>query len=180
MTGFGLYGFGEGPFGIGLPKKPRVFVSYHHDQDRDWYDSFTRLFGDAYDLFTDTSPERRVDSDDADYVRRRIREDNIAGSSSTVVLCGVETWKRRWVDWEIQMTLNKEHALLGIILPTQAQNTYYWPERLLDNLKSGFAHWLYWPQDAKALAAAVARAQELARTTSRIVNSRAAMERSLS
>jgi len=46
------------------------------------------------DIFTDKSLERRIDSEDADYLRRTIRENNISGSSLTIVLCGAETWKR--------------------------------------------------------------------------------------
>jgi hypothetical protein len=72
-------------------------------------------------VITDTSIDRRIGSDDVDYHQQVIREQHITGSSVTVVLCGAETWKRRWVDWEIQMTLNKRHALLGICLPEKSQ-----------------------------------------------------------
>lgn len=166
-----------------LIAKARAFISVHHENDQGWYDRFCTLFGSAYQVFTDTSLERKLDSTNAEYLTRSIRENNITNSSITVVLCGIETWKRRWIDWEIDMTLRKEHALLGIVLPTQpwnAQNSYYWPDRLLDNLRSDYAHWIYWTEDPNALRAAIATARDKARFASRIKNDRPRMERSKS
>lgn len=76
------------------PVKPKVFVSYHHDNDQRWYDQFTRVFADAYDLVTDRSLGACVESDDCEYVMRVIREQYLTGTSVTIVLCGNETWKR--------------------------------------------------------------------------------------
>lgn len=161
--------------------KSHVFVSYHHTNDQEWYDQFFHAFSVQYDIFTDTSLEREVDSDDTDYTRRAIRENNITGSSLTIVLCGLETWKRRWIDWEIQMTLNKNHGLLGIALPTCAKNSLCQcivPERLIDNIQSGFAAWRGWPTSMQSLQTAIADAQNRSRWTSLINNSRLAMQRS--
>jgi len=168
---------------LGQPTKPRVFVSYHHENDQAWYDRFSQLFHSSYDVVTDRSLERAIDSDATDYQQRRIREENISGSSITVVLCGTETWKRRWVDWEIDMTLNKEHALLGVVLPTQpcnVQNRYYWPDRLFENIQSGFAHWTYWNENPANVRAAIDMARAKARSPAAIRNSRPRMERSRS
>ena len=111
------------------PVKPKVFVSYHHECDQAYYDRFAKLFADGYDIITDTSINRIIASDDAPYQQQVIRERHITGSSITVVLCGAESRKRRWIDWEIDMTLNKRHALLGIGLPTcqhrQCVRTFY-------------------------------------------------------
>jgi hypothetical protein len=93
------------------------------------------------------------------------------------------TWKRKFVDWEIHATLEKQHALLGIVLPTQVQNAenrYSWPERLFDNLRSGFAHWMYWNEDAGVVASAVSEAKRRAANASLIVNNRPQMGRNLS
>ena len=76
------------------------------------------VFADDYEVIQDNSVEREIDSNDAEYVTRRIREDFITGSSCTVVLCGAETPQRKFVDWEIKATLDKEHGLIGINLPT--------------------------------------------------------------
>jgi len=164
-----------------IPVKSKVFVSYHHGLDQIWYDQFSLLFGTAYDVVTDRSLERRVDSDDTDYLKRAIRERNITGTSVTIVLCGAETWKRRWVDWEISMTLNKQHALLGIVLPTHLKNQageIIVPDRLLENVLSGYAHWIHWTIDPSQLSSAISTARELARQKVKIINQAPLMKRS--
>jgi len=182
MTGFGNYRFGQRPFGL-PPSKPKIFVSYHHAGDQDYYDLFTQLFANGYDIITDTSIDRKIGSDDVDYQQQVIREQHITGSSITVVLCGAETWKRRWVDWEIHMTLSKEHALLGIALPTALTNRsgqIIVPDRLCDNIATGYAHFIQWTEDPKVLAAAIDTAKEKARLTRNIDNSAPRMKRSRS
>lgn len=176
------YGTGPG-YGLYMPQpvKPKVFVSYHHEQDQAYYDRFVKLFADVYDIMTDTSIDRIIASDDTAYQQQVIREQHITGSSITVVLCGAESWKRRWIDWEIDMTLNKRHALLGIALPTGQRSTsgaVIVPDRLHANIVSGFAHFVQWTEDPQFLSAAVNNSLEKARQTSTIDNSAPQMERS--
>jgi len=140
-------------FGNGLwpqqPVKRKVFLSYHHGADQAYYNAFAQTFCNAYDVISDTSLERQIDSDSVDYVMRRIRENYITGSSCTIVLVGKDTWGRKYVDWEIKATLEKEHGLIGVQLPTApttAQNTVLVPYRLNDNIQSGYAIWLSWQQ----------------------------------
>ena len=180
LPGFGKYAFGQKPFGS--PEKPRVFVSYHHDNDQEYYDRFSMLFGKAYDILTDTSADRLIRSDDAEYQMRRIREDYITGSSVTVVLCGAESYKRKFIDWEICATLNKGHGLLGINLPTNpvsAQGKVIVPSRLHDNIESGYAMWMQWTEGPALMAKAIDNARSRATQGSLIRNSRATMERNL-
>ena len=163
--------------------KPRVFVSYHHENDQRWYDEFNRLFSGTYDVVTDRSLDRAVDSDNAEYVERRIRESHIAGTSCTIVLVGAETWKRKYVDWEIHATLYKKHGLLGINLPTnpkQLSGKYTVPSRLHKNIVSGFAGWMQWTNDPAALTAAIDDARNRSSGTTLIVNSDQKMRRNLS
>ncbi|MEN6424318.1 MAG: TIR domain-containing protein [Phycisphaerales bacterium] len=186
MTGFGNYGFGQQPFGLPhlvVPTKSKVFISYHHDGDQAYYDRFVRLFDAHYEIITDTSLERRVDSDDVDYQQRVIREEHVTGSSVTIVLCGPESWKRRWIDWEIHMTLNKQHALLGIALPTAVTNhlgQIIAPDRLVANINSGYAHWMQWTEDPQVLRSAIDTARIKARVVQNIRNSEPRMQRSRS
>ena len=126
----------------GLQIKRSIFVSYHHHGDRAYSDEFTRLFADTYDVVQDNSPEREIDSDDSEYVLRRLREEHITGSSCTVVLCGAGTPQRKFVDWEIKATLDKEHGLIAVQLPTNQQ--FLVPNRLFDNTQSGYAVWISW------------------------------------
>jgi hypothetical protein len=127
--------------------KRKIFVSYYHGGDQAYYDTFSTTFCDTYDVISDTSLERRIDSDNVEYVMRRIREDYITGSSCTVLLVGPYTWGRKYVDWETKATLEKEHGLIAVFLPTAPitpQNTIVVPDRLNDNLKTGYALWVSW------------------------------------
>lgn len=168
-------GYG-GSWGSSPQVKRKVFVSYHHGGDQGYYDSFTRSFCDTYEVITDTSLERRVDSVDVDYVMRRIRENYIAGSSCTIVLVGRDTWGRRYVDWEIKATLEKGHGLIGVRLPTApvtSQGTITVPDRLYDNINSGYALWVTWDEiTAGAQACTAFIEQANSRDKWRIVNTR--------
>lgn len=166
-----------------LPRRRKVFISYHHRGDQDWFDYFSTLFGEIYEIFYDRSLDGRVRSNDPEYVNREIREENIAGSSITVVLCGAETWKRKFVDWEIRSTLHHEHALLGVGLPSAPLNEngkIVVPSRLHDNIRSGYAVWTAWTKDANQLRLKIEQALAASANTSLIRNGRPKMERNRS
>jgi hypothetical protein len=175
----GLFGFG-----ILAPVKHKVFLSYHHHGDQAYYDAFSQKFHDAYDVIYDNSLEREVDSDDVNYVMRRIRENYITGSSCTIVLVGKDTWRRKYVDWEIRATLEKEHGLISVYLPTAlpdpTTNKITVPARLYDNIQSGFALWLSW-QNMTASATQLERyiADAKARDVRWIANTRDRLLRNL-
>jgi len=163
-----------------VPVKRKVFVSYHHRRDQAWFDRFTGLFSDAYDIFHDQSLDGRIRSDDPEYVDRRIREDYIVGSSVSIVLCGAETWKRKYVDWEICSTLNCQHALLGIALPTATRNDQgqtIVPARLHCNIQTAYACWIQWTEDPLALQRAIEAALGCCRNTTLIDNRQPKMAR---
>src|SRR6266571_2079830 len=138
------------PFGAGFkPIRRSIFVSYHHSRDRQNYDAFSGLFAERYRIIQDNSVERQIDSDNAEYVIRKIREEYITGSSCTVVLCGAETPRRKFVDWEIKATLDKQHGLIGINLPSNPKRVdgkFFVPPRLHDNVQSGYAIFTRWEQ----------------------------------
>ncbi|HUU95201.1 MAG TPA: TIR domain-containing protein [Phycisphaerae bacterium] len=182
MTNIGNYKWAELLRGQ-TPVKSKVFVSYHHQRDQKYYDLFAELFADGYEILTDTSIDRKIGSDDVDYQQQVIREKHISGSSITVVLCGAETWKRRWVDWEIHMTLNKEHALLGICLPTNPRSSngkFIVPDGLHVNIVTGYAHFIQWTENPQELKAAIEVAKQRARLTRNIDNTSPRMKRSRS
>jgi len=171
--------FGTGTFGQSLVK-PRVFVSYHHALDQGWYDQFTSLFSGTYEAVTDCSVRQQIDSEDPEYIERRIRENHIHGTSCTIVLCGAQTPKRKYVDWEIYATLYKQHGLLGIILPSlqpNHDNKYIVPDRLHANIESGYATWMRWSNSPVDLRAGVDRARQLSSNSTRIRNSEPKMRR---
>jgi hypothetical protein len=143
------YGTAGGRLTMRPAVKHQVFVSYHHGCDQAYYDAFSSRFHDTYYVIRDVSLDAEVESDDVDYVMRRIREDYIAGSSCTIVLAGAETWRRKYVDWEIKATLDKEHGLIGAYLPGATrpkEDKLIVPGRLHDNIQSGFALFLSWQE----------------------------------
>lgn len=161
-------------------QKPKIFVSYHHGGDQCWYDRFSAVFSTSYNLVTDRSLEEPFDSTNTNYLRQAIREQHITGTSATVVLCGLESWKRKWIDWETQMTLNKEHGLLGVILPTHPVGSpALVPDRLHDNILTGYAHWIHWTEDGATFRYALEEARQRSSRTKLINNSRTVMSRNL-
>lgn len=122
----------------------KVFVSYHHDRDQRYADEF-RDFYSQNDTLLDKSLRKEIDSDDNDYILSVIRSQYLKDSTITVVLIGVETWARKWVDWEIYSSLRPYgdrtiNGLLGVVLPGANK----WPERLSDNyrVESRFGTWV--------------------------------------
>jgi uncharacterized protein (DUF2249 family) len=140
-------------FAMGLLQvKRKIFVSYHHGGDQQFYNEFSRLFADGFEAVQDNSLSRAIDSDDAEYVMRTIREDYLTGTSCTIVLCGPGTRWRKFVDWEIKASLDKQHALIGVKLPhnhPDAVGSVHKPDRLQDNLDSGYAVWTRWEELAR-------------------------------
>ena len=139
----GLFSLGS-PFDFfrQQPTRRRIFVSYHHGVDQAYYDEWTRFFHDQYDAVFDNSLERRIDSDDVQYVIQRIRDTFIASTSCTIVLLGAQTPQRKYVDWEIKATLDKEHGLVGIVLPTcqlSSSGGPICPTRFVQDYASGHA-----------------------------------------
>jgi hypothetical protein len=131
-----------------LNRTPRrkIFVSYHHDNDQTFYNELSKMDFE-YECVTDNSLDRLIDSDRPEYVIQRIRDECITGSSCTLVLCGRDTPWRKYLDWEIKATLDKNHGLLGIWLPTARRDVYgriIVPDRLHYNVQSGYAQFVSW------------------------------------
>lgn len=159
----------------------KVFISYHHTGDQYYYDTLSNIYHDRLEAFTDNSLSRLIQSDDVDYVMRRIRELHLTGSSCTIVLCGDQTFARKYVDWEILASLNQSMGLVGVGLPT----IHWWPnggtrkpQRLQDNIDSKYAEWLLWSQlqsNPQSLIDAIERA--IAKPTNLINNAAPRMVR---
>ena len=171
------------PFNQRQQVRRNIFVSYHHGGDQAYYDNLSETMHDSLQLLTDNSLERRIDSSSHDYIMRRIREYHLHGSSCTIVLCGANTWRRKYVDWEIHASLSQQMGLVGVWLPTLpllANNGTEKPSRLQDNIDSKYAVWISW-SDIVANPVALTDAIERANMASKrlIDNSRPRMERNL-
>ena len=149
--------------------KRKVFISYHHANEQTVVDNFVNKYSDEYDVFTDSSIDRAADSDDTEYLARVCRE-SIEGTSVTIVMIGKKTGKRKFVDWEIRYTLEKEHGLVGISRPGLDSSDASVPARLTDNRNSGYAKWYTYPSTASGLKSMIDEAYDA--SVSKIDNSR--------
>lgn len=147
MTAFGNSNISGLLAAMAQPVRRKIFVSYHHGNDQAYYDGFSRAFHDQYEAVLDNSLDRRIDSENIQYVMQRIRDKHITGTSCTVLLIGAQTYQRKYVDWEIKATLDKQHGLVGIVLPTHQKSNdgkIIVPERFHRNVCTGYASFEHW------------------------------------
>lgn len=146
----------------------KCFISYHH-ADQDEVNAFVSTYGPG--LFKENGAfipkglgrvmsDEIINSDDPDYVMRRIRELYLDDSTVTIVLMGKCTWARRYVDWEIQSSLRSgqtitPNGLLGIKLPSFPESEGVFPDRFSKNLNGGkdqnYAGWISYPNSVNDL-----------------------------
>lgn len=145
----------------------KVFLSYHHD-DQNEVEQFIEMFDHERKVFITRAlgvgmEQDIIDSDDTDYVMRRIRELYLKDSTITIVLLGKCTWARRYVDWEIQASLRSgesitPNGLLGVKLLSYPKRGGRFPHRLNLNLKQSndqedcYARWIEYPARRDTLA----------------------------
>ena len=133
--------------------KHKVFISYYHADDQKYKDYIDKYLSD--NIINKSVVDGEYDSDNSDeYIKRLIREEKISDSSVIVVLVGANTRKRKHVDWEIYAglrgSINGSSALIGILLPSVTPYGIYFsqdlPQRLGDNVDSGYAKLYTWDQ----------------------------------
>ena len=102
----------------------KVFISYHHANDQ-YYEEQLLSLNDRFDIFIDQSVDTGDISDDLDdaTIREKIRDEYLRDSSVTILLVGLDTKKRKHVDWEIYSSMydgkvNKRSGVLVINLPS--------------------------------------------------------------
>ena len=100
----------------------KVFISYYHgDQDEvnQFVSDFTSVLIPKTVGVTDRDFD--VDSNDPQYIMRKIREKKLEDSTVTIVLVGNCTLSRRYVDWEVRASLQQgqtlPNSLIAINLP---------------------------------------------------------------
>lgn len=133
-----------------MGKTRNCFVSYHHEYDSDYLD-------DLRDMKTgmkvaDYSLKEDIGHLADQTIYKKIR-DKMRNCSVTVILVGSRTGHRKWIDWELWASLRgynhpsdsyksfKPNGLLAIFLP---EWTHSIPERLQDNIDSGYAVCMKW------------------------------------
>lgn len=96
--------------------KKRVFLSFV-EEDLPQVRGLRLLAANPnYDLeFYDESVRVPIDSRDAEYVKRVIRE-KISRTSVTVCLISQATHESRWVDWELEESEKKGNTIIAMAL----------------------------------------------------------------
>lgn len=135
----------------------KTFISYYHKEDQYYKENFKALFGD---LISHKSVEDGdIDPDNSDdYIKQLIQKGFLADTTVLVVLIGPNTKHRMHIDWEISGALDprvgdKCAGILGLKLPshpyfgTGKHNYNLLPDRIADNLKSGYAIIRDWTED---------------------------------
>lgn len=136
--------------------KHKVFISHYHVDDtkvKDFIDKFAKQYNVFTPKIVGDNYDTTINSENSEYIMRKIREEYLTDSTVTIVLIGNETWKRKYVDWEIASTLrndfnNKRSGLIGIFLPEKDSSNTKIPERLQDNIDVGYAKLYKYPDYA--------------------------------
>ena len=145
--------------------KHRCFVS-HHKVNSTAVENFVEEFSDVFTAKTVgvTDADDFIDSEDTEYVMRRIREKYLSNTTVTIVLIGECTKARKYVDWEIASSLrndpvNGRSGLLGINMKSVGSR-WLTPPRLGDNHDSNdkagsYALYKSYPSTAQVLRNAI-------------------------
>jgi len=87
----------------------KCFLSYN-SADKTAVDDFCKTFSGSFIRRGLKMEDDIIDSNDTDYVMRRIRQLYLQDSTVTIVLIGKCTWARRFVDWEVQAFVTQQMA----------------------------------------------------------------------
>ena len=116
----------------------KVFISYYHG-DQDEVNEFVEEFSDVFIAKTVgvKDGDFDFDSNDPQYIIRKIRENKLSDSTVTIVLIGSCTHSRRYVDWEVKASLQQgsslPNGLIAINLPYM-RDIGALPERVNENI----------------------------------------------
>ena len=115
----------------------KCFISYYAG-DTDEVNTFVKDFGDVFiaKVIGITEGDDFIDSNDSDYVMKKIREKYLGDSTITICMIGTCTHSRRYIDWELKTSLRQgtytPNGLIGIILPSLG-NSSHLPQRFKNN-----------------------------------------------
>lgn len=142
--------------------KRKVFISYYHG-DQEAVNQFIRDFSDVFIAKTVgvKDGDFDVDSNDPQYIMRKIRETKLSDSTVTIVLIGSCTHSRRYVDWEVKASLQQgstlPNGLIAINLPYM-KSQWALPNRVSENVSRdsnrknlGYARYYTYPSSKSQL-----------------------------
>ncbi|WP_315334961.1 TIR domain-containing protein [Propionibacterium acidifaciens] len=160
----------------------KCFISYHHDDEIE-VERFIRQFDNNQDVLITRGIGAGmagdvINSNNDDYIMRRIRELYLKDTTVTIVLVGRYTWTRKFVDWEVAASLRNtpnvnRSGLMAITLPSAAN--YFdkkLPLRVQDNVDRGYARWWKYPTTAECLASCIETAYKARSECAHLVDNR--------
>lgn len=102
----------------------RVFISFR-SEDKPQVNGLRLLAANPkFDIeFYDESVRTAINSDNAAYIRQKIKE-KISRTSVTLCMVSELTYTSQWVDWELEESLNKGNTIICMGLPNGPQNIY--------------------------------------------------------
>ncbi|MFA6832218.1 MAG: TIR domain-containing protein [Bacteroidaceae bacterium] len=111
--------------------KHKCFISFKKE-DNDYKKELVTKYGDQ---MINKSLEEPIDSEDEDYIMRKIREDHLSNSTVTIFLIGshsnenLGSEEQKYIKRELQASLydgdgNTRNGLLGIVLPSMTSSVY--------------------------------------------------------
>lgn len=159
----------------------KLLVSYDPDTDGYWRTRFSDLFGEQFPMHSVGATAFDYDGCE-DFKSRLVSAGYLDQETVVVVLVGPKTYARRQVDWEIAAALelleSRHPGLLAIRLPThpdhgkQTVNPRRVPQRLVDNLKSGYVRLHDWTESARDLEVRLHEALQNARYNAYMIDNR--------
>ncbi len=81
-----------------VTRKHKVFISYYHKEDHSYANYLANNYGESIideSLYDDLSDLKN------DTILNKVRGKHLRDSTVTVVLVGMHTYGRKWVDWEL-------------------------------------------------------------------------------
>ena len=102
----------------------KVFISYQHKNDQQYKEYLSRL-AKYENVFEDCSVEvgNIEDTLSSEIIRQKVQDEFLRNTQVTILLCGIQTKKRKHIDWELEYSMidgeiNKKSGILVINLPT--------------------------------------------------------------
>jgi hypothetical protein len=92
-----------------------LFISYDYDNDKHYKNLLVAWdSNDMFDFeFYDHSVDVSVNSEDANYVKRVIK-DKISQCTHFLCIIGEHTWKSDWVAWEIEKAVEMRKKIVAV------------------------------------------------------------------
>jgi len=159
----------------------KIFISYYHG-DQDEVNQFVSDFSSVFIPKTVgvKDGDFDFDSNDPQYIMRKIREKKLEDSTVTIVLVGNCTLSRRYVDWEVKASLQQgqtlPNGLIAINLPYMGTKGNLPPRvsanviRDADKNDIGYARYYQYPTSKQQLSKWIEDAYKARTERSNLIN----------